>query len=178
MPRIRRSPRQPIPTRFPELFAALVSELQNARDTGQPLIEEYVFPKTGAIRATVIWDQWEAVPDEERAALIQQAYEQAEGRDFRDRIALALGLTVPEAAELGLLPFRVKPVLRRGDPVTAEQCRQAMIALGASTLTDPANPQLCFASEEEAETCRQRLVRQLPGSDAIWAITHENLSAG
>ena len=172
MPRIRRTPEQQ-PIRFPDLVAELANELTSSHDTGQPLIEEQVFPKTNAVRVTVIWDKWDAVNDEDRFTIILQAYEQAEGKAFRERIALAIGLTVPEAVELGMLPFQVLTALRPGDPVTLEQCREAMIAQGASILIDPNKPQLRFVTEEEAEACKQRLIRQLPESEPIWVIAKE-----
>jgi hypothetical protein len=172
MPRIRRAAKQQ-PICFPNLLTELVNELKASHDAGQPLIEEHVFPKTNAVRVTVIWDKWDAVPDEDRSTLILQAYEQAEGKAFRDRIALAIGFTVPEAVELGLLPFQVITALRPGDAVTLEQCRQAMIEQGASLLIDPAKPQLRFATEEEAEACRQRLIQHLPESEPVWVITKD-----
>ncbi len=49
-----------------------------------------------------------------------------------------------------MLPFQIIPALRKGDPVTLDQCRQAMIDEGASTLLGPDKPQLRFATEEEA----------------------------
>lgn len=173
MPRIQRRLDEDHRSRFPALLAELAKELKNAREAGQPLIEEQVFPKTNAVRVTVIWDKWEPVPDEDRFHTILQAYEEVEGKAFRERIALAIGLTVPEAAEAGLLPFQITTALRRGDPVTAEQCREAMIVQGASVLLDPEKPQLRFATEEEAEACRQRLIRQLPGSGPVWIITSD-----
>lgn len=173
MPRIQRRLDEPRRIRFPDLVAELEKELKNARTSGQPLIEEQVFPKTNAVRVMVIWDQWEAVSDGDRYQTILQAYEEVEGKVFCDRIALALGLTVPEAAEAGMLPFQITTALRRDDPVTLGQCREAMIAQGASVLLDPEKPQLRFATEEEAEVCRQRLIEQLPGSEPVWVIAKE-----
>jgi hypothetical protein len=154
------------------LVAELADELKNNRESGQPLIDEQYFP-TKAISVTVIWDKWASVPDEERSNTILQAYGQVEGKEFRDRIALAIGLTVPEAYESGLSPYQVMPALRRGDRVTAEQCRQAMLAQGASALIDPDKPQLRFPTEEAAEACVKRLTKELPGSDSVWVITKE-----
>jgi hypothetical protein len=178
MPRIQRRLDENHRSRFPDLLSDLVKELKNARETGQPLIEEQVFPKTNAVRVTVIWDKWEPVPDEDRFHTILQAYEEVEGKAFRARIALAIGLTVPEAAEAGLLPFQITTALRRDDPVTVEQCREAMMVQGASVLLDPEKPQLRFATEEEAEACRQRLIRQLPGSEPVWVIAQEGTRFG
>jgi hypothetical protein len=122
---------------------------------------------------TVIWDEWDRLPLEDRTAAILRAYEQAEGRDYRGRIALASGLTVPEAHAAGMLPFQIIAALRKTNPVTIEQCREAMIAQGASMLLDPSRPQLRFATEEEAKACRKRLAEGLPGSEPIWVTTQE-----
>src|SRR6266540_408393 len=122
------------------LAERLADELRSNRASGQPLIDEQEFP-TGKIRVTVIWDEWDRLPLEDRTAVILRAYDLAEGRDYRERIALASGLTVPEAHAAGMLPFQVIPALRSADPVTAEQCRQALIDEGASTLLAPEKPQ-------------------------------------
>src|ERR1700686_1100388 len=114
-----------------KLAARLVKELKSGRQSGQPLIEEEEFP-TKKLRVNVIWDEWDRVPLEDRTATILRAYEQAEGREYRDRIALASGLTVPEAHAAGMLPVQVFPAVRKGDPVTPEQCRLALIEEGAS----------------------------------------------
>jgi hypothetical protein len=139
------------------------------------LVVEQVFPKTRAIKSTVIWDEWDPVPDEDRVEIIRNAYEQVENREFCDRIGLVMGLTVPEAAEYGLLPFRVAPQLRSGDEVTMEQCREALIAEGASVLADPARPRLSFATEEDAKRAVERLIGRLPGSDEVWGIQREQV---
>jgi hypothetical protein len=172
MPRKKRGIEdQPRPTSG-HLAERLADELRSSRESGQPVIEEQEFP-TGTIRATVIWDEWDRLPLEDRTAVILRAYELAEGRGYRDRIALASGLTVPEAYAAGMLPFQIIPALRRGDPVTPEQCRRAMIDEGASTLLAAETPQLRFTSAEEAEAARKRLVKRLPDSEQVWVITQE-----
>jgi hypothetical protein len=146
--------------------------LKSNRASGQPTIEEQQF-STGKIRVTVIWDEWAGLRFEDRTAVILRAYELAEGREYRERIALASGLTVPEAHAAGMLPFEIIPALRRTDAVTSEQCRQAMIEEGASTLVDPNRPQLRFLDLKAAEACRDRLARRLPGSEPVWTVLQE-----
>jgi hypothetical protein len=150
----------------------LVDELKSDRQSGQPIIEEEEFP-TKKLRVNVIWDEWDHVPLEDRTATILRAYEQAEGWEYRDRIALASGLTVPEAHAAGMLPYQVIATVRKGDSVTTEQCRKALIEEGASILFGQDNPQLRFGSEEEAEAARQRLARRLPNSDEVWVVIKE-----
>lgn len=149
----------------------LAAELKSGRDFGQPLVYEHAYA-TGKLRVIVIWDAWADAPLEERSAIILRAYELAEGTDYGEKIALASGLTVPEAAAAGMLPFQIITGLRSTDPVTFEQVRDAMLAEGASTLAGP-QPLLRFATGEEAEACRQRLARRLPGSEPIWIISRE-----
>src|SRR5438093_3274324 len=123
MPRKRRRFEEPPRRTVGSLVERLVDELKSDRQAGQPLIEEEEFP-TRKLRVNVIWDEWDRVPLEDRTATILRAYEQAEGQDYRDRIALASGLTVPEAHAAGMLPYQVIPAVRKGDPVTTDQCRK------------------------------------------------------
>lgn len=173
MPRIKRGLTATAKPRHPGLTAELAAELRADRAAGQPRIEEQHFPTTSAIRVSVFWDRWAGLPDEDRSEVILQAYEQVEGKAYRDRIALAFGLTLPEAHESGLLPYRVLPLLRKGDPVSAEQCQDALLAEGASALFGSQGPQLRFATEEEAEAARHRLIAAVPGSEEVWAVTRD-----
>jgi len=154
------------------LVQHLAEELRHSRASGQPLIDEQEFP-TGKIRVTVIWDEWDHLPLEDRTAVILRAYDLAEGNNYRDRIALASGLTVPEAYAAGMLPFQIITALRSSDAVSLEQCYQAMVEEGASTLWGVNRPQLRFATEEEAEAARRPLARRLPNSDKVWVIAQD-----
>ncbi len=156
-----------------ELTRELADELKLEKQFGQPLIEEEHYDLTGLIRVNVLWDRWQNIPHEYRSSVILNAYKIAESKEFADRITLATGLTFPEAHASGMLPFRVIAALRQGDAVTADQCRQAMIEEGASTLQDPNLPQLRFATEEEAEACLGRLSARLPESEQVWQILRE-----
>ena len=64
-------------------------------------------------------------------------------------------------------------LLRKDDPVSWEACRDAMLAEGASLLFGSKNPELRFATEEEAEAARQRLIVAVPGSDEVWVVTRD-----
>ncbi len=155
-----------------DLVTRLAVELKSHRETGQPVVYEQEFD--GArIRTTVIWDDWERLSLEDRTSVILEAYAQAEGPEYRTRIVLASGLTVPEAESAGMLPFQIITALRRDDSVTLEECRQAMIDVGASTLLDPQLPQLRFATREEADTTLKELVQRLPNSEPVWVISQD-----
>jgi hypothetical protein len=155
-----------------DLVERLADELKKKREFGQPVIDEEHYP-AGTIRVVVVWDEWDRLPPEDRTTAILQAYERAEGAEYRDKIALATGLAVPEAHAAGMLPFEVIPALRSSDPVTMEQCREAMIAEGASKLFGANILKLLFATHDEAEAARRRLAERLPGSDQVWVITQD-----
>src|SRR5260370_27974203 len=131
MPRKRRGFEEPARRTVSVLVERLVDELKSNRQSGQPMIEEEEFP-TKKLRVNVIWDEWDRVPLEDRTATILRAFEQAEGREYRDRIALPSGLTVPEAHAAGMLPYQVIAAVRKGDPVTTDECRETLIKEGAS----------------------------------------------
>jgi hypothetical protein len=69
-----------------------------------------------------------------------------------------------------LLPFQVTTALRKNDLVTLEQCREAMIAEGASLLSDPRKPELRFATADQADEGVRRLVARLPESEPVWIV--------
>jgi len=172
MPRKRIGPESRIGSAKKELAEKLAAELKSNREFGQPVIYEHAF-RTGKERVTVIWDAWHDVPLQERSATILSAYELAEGPESRDRIVLASGLTVPEAHAAGMLPYRIITALRKNDPVTYDQARQAMLEEGGSQLLNPRTVQLRFATEEEAMASRQRLIQRFPRTDDVWMIERE-----
>jgi hypothetical protein len=155
-----------------KLVDQLADELKSNRQAGQPFIYEQQF-STGKVRVLVVWDEWKDLTLEERTSTIVAAYEKAEEKDFRARIALASGLTVPEATAAGMLPYHVFPALRKSDPVTSQECREAMLTEGATVLIGPGLAQLRFATEEQADASVKRLVEKLPKSADIWVVTKE-----
>jgi hypothetical protein len=154
------------------LVGRLVDELKANRESGQPFIYEQAF-STGKIRVLVIWDDWKDLPLEERTNIILAAIEKSDGKDYRANVALASGLTVPEGVAAGMLPYQIIPAHRKGDKVTLEQCRKAMLEEGASQLFGPNVLPLRFPTEDSAEACRKRLIKRLPNSDEIWIVSRE-----
>ncbi len=154
------------------LVGRLAEELKSGREYGQPVVYEQQYP-TKKSRVTVIWDDWADASLEERSSVILRAYEQAEGKEAREKIALASGLTVPEATAAGMLPYQIITGLRSSDPVKPEEVKAAMLEQGASELNKEDGLQLRFATKEEAEACRKRLFEKLPGSEPIWIISRD-----
>ncbi|HEY7312675.1 MAG TPA: hypothetical protein VH643_25140 [Gemmataceae bacterium] len=172
MPRKRIGPEAWTRSINKELAEELAAELKSNRKSGQPVVYEQVF-RTGKVRVTVMWDEWQDVPLQERSATILRAYEIAEGPESRDRIALTSGLTVPEAHAAGMLPFQIIAAFRKGDPLTPDQVKQAMLEEGGSLLFHWNRPQLRFPTGEEAEAARRRLIQRFPGSEDVWIIDRE-----
>ena len=172
MARVKFGPRTASPPAKGGLADRLAAELKTGRDFGQPLIYEHEFG-TDRLNVNVVWDAWAGDDSEKRTRVILDAYEIAEGKDYRDRVVLASGLTVPEAHNAGMLPYQIIPGLRKTDPVSPDDIRRAMTDEGASVLTRPDSPQLRFATEAEAEACRRRLIARLPASEPVWIILRE-----
>lgn len=174
MPRIVSGMGTEAPVRgFKDLVMALVEELKSNRESGQPVIHEHHFSRTGKMKVTVLWDRWENVPHEERAEIIRKAYTEVDGADCEAKLALLVGLTFPEAYEAGMLPFAVIPLLRKGDTVSPSDCIEAMRSEGATQLFIGGKHELRFLTEAEAEKASQRLVKRLPGSEAVWTVVGE-----
>jgi len=149
-----------------KLTEQLVDELNSDRKSGQPFIYEQEF-STGKIRVLVVWDAWKDLSLEKRTSTILAAIEQADGKEYRSRVTLASGLTVPEATAAGMLPFQIIIARRESDSVTFQECRNAVFAEGASPLFGPKTLQLRFPTEESAMACKARLIQQLPNSEDI-----------
>ena len=171
MPRRRIGQEQATPFNS-ALTEKLCHALRTQEESGQPLIYERELAP-GRFRVVVIWDEWDDTSLEERATTILKAYEIAEGPTYSESIVLASGLTMPEATAAGMLPYQVSTALRKDDPVTLQQCRDAMLAEGASTLFGPDILQLRFATRDEVEACRKRLIARLPGSENVWVVSIE-----
>ena len=149
----------------------LVEELRGPKPLGQPIILEDCTPQTDSMRVHVVWDRWTECPRELRQQLIMDAYKEALGEKLPHPITLAMGLTVPEAVEIGLLPFRIAPAQRRSDSAADAEYHQTMLKAGASTLFEKEVPQLRFASLENAEVALASLEAELPGSK--WLVIQE-----
>ena len=172
MPVVKTRYAAPNVSRFADLRDRLVSEWREPRAFGQPLIREEAFARSGLVGLSVIWDEWESRSDEERVAIILSAYAEVSGTNPEGCVALASGFTEPEAAESGLLPFEVRPLLRKTDPPEWHTgCRQAMFDLGASDLWKKGQPRLRLPTEELAAEYVRELSTRVPGSDDVWTVT-------
>jgi hypothetical protein len=125
MPRRKIGAQSALPAAKARLADALAAELRDgARQFGQPMIYEQDYP-SGMVRVLVVWDEWADDPLEDRSAVILKAYEAIDGPGASEKIALASGLTVPEATAAGMLPYQIITAIRKGDPVSYDQARQA-----------------------------------------------------
>jgi hypothetical protein len=170
MPRYIRTPRPPAP-RNDKLVKKLAQELTTESGNLQPLILEERLPVTKSRHVHVIWDAWKDVPDEERANVILDAYTQVEGEEAAEELTLAEGATPQEALALGLLPYKVEPLYRKGDAIPLGEYAKAIEAEAKRTLLGGKAKGLRYARMEDAEAARQRLQEVLPGSS--WAVVQE-----
>lgn len=156
-------------SRYAALQERLAAELRNPRPFGQPLVREETFSRSGLIGVTVVWDAWEPRDAVQRSTIILNAYEEVYGKEYKDRIGFAIGFTEPEAVDAGLLPYEVKPILRKSDPPDlTTRCREAMLELGASDLWRSDEPRLRLPSSEQAAQYVSELVRRVEGSEGVW----------
>jgi hypothetical protein len=167
MPRIKLNYQQSVAKTQPNLVLELKHCLEATRSVGQPLVYEYELQHQ-LVRVLVIWDKWRSSSLENRTAIILAAYQDQADQE----VALASGLTIPEAVIAGFLPFRIIAALRKGDSLGHEDCWKVMLKLGASQLFED-EPRLYFATRKEAEKMIEALSQQLPGSEEIWQIIQE-----
>src|SRR5437868_14534019 len=98
----------------------LTQEFRTSSQNVQPIILEEQVPSTKSRHVRVIWDRWKELDDEQRSAVITDAYSQAEGQEAAEEITLAEGVTPQEALALGLLPYKVVPARKKTDSIPLE----------------------------------------------------------
>lgn len=131
MPRIRVT--ETVSGKSIELTNRLYTELAKGDESvaalQQPyILEQEIGPKR-FLHVVVFWNDWAGVPEEHRGAIIMDAYEKFD-RALPERITLALGVTLPEAESLGLLPFQIQPLVRASDNADMAKVRDLMLKHG------------------------------------------------
>ncbi len=170
MPRFIVTPRAPSP-KHDSFVKKLVREFAATSANLQPLILEHHIRATGSRHVRVIWDRWKDIPDEERAAIIFDAYTQAEGPEAAEEITVADGVTPKEALALGLLSYKVVPTRKKNDPLEPEAYQAALEREARHTLLGRKGQELRYARLEDAEEALRRLQEALPRSS--WAVVEE-----
>lgn len=94
--------------KYSELLQQLVAELNANQETESAPSGDapYIIEESnlrGGLHMTILWDRFEEVPTAERGRLILDAIKQSAGEAKMLETRLALGLTLDEAKELGLL---------------------------------------------------------------------------
>jgi hypothetical protein len=118
-----------------------------------------------SIHVIVVWDWWEGVSPEDRTAIITEAYERFDesgnlNEPIAPRITVAIGATPADVNQLGLLPYRVEPVIMHGETKDIEKVWKAMWEEGAIAGTD--RPILAFPTRQMADDAYDRLKEKLP----------------
>jgi hypothetical protein len=154
------------------LINRLADELAHESGAQQPYILERHIELTGSRHVHVVWDEFLALPDIERTAVILEAYRRHEG-DLAEDISVATGLTAREAFAFGLLPYKIVPTRRDADPLLPERYRAAMTQEAPHTLLQSVvGGELRYPTIDEAEKAFERLQTRLPGSR--WAVVQES----
>jgi hypothetical protein len=153
------------------LVKKLARQLKASSDNLQPLIIEEQVPSTKSRHVHVIWDRRKELDDEQRSAVIVDAYTQAEGPETAATITIADGATPQEALALGMLPFEVAPARKKTDPIPLEAFQAAQAREAQNTLLGPRAKELRYAHLEDAQQAYERLKQVLSGSS--WAVVQE-----
>jgi hypothetical protein len=85
------------------LVAELVRHLKAEPSLpAEPRIVEEEQRLSDSLHVVVYWTRWASVKEEERSAIILDAYEQALGKPQMLKITVAMGLTPMEAKQMGV----------------------------------------------------------------------------
>lgn len=147
------------------LVDELAAEWKGKNSLRGPMILVDEIGQTRSIHVVVIWDKWGSIPDQERSAIILDAYDKVPPPPGMT-VTMAMGETRQEALSLGFLPYRVAPALRQTDPYTLDQLRKAMVAEGAVETAE--GLELAFPSEDLANAAHARLNRKYK---SVWTVT-------
>lgn len=170
MPRFILTPHAPSP-KHERFVKKLVQEFTASSTNLQPLILEEPVPSTKSRHVRVIWNAWKDLSDEQRSAVIVDAYAQAESPEAAAEITIAEGLTPQEALAFGLLPFKVVPARKTSDPVPLTDYQTALAVEARNTLLGAKAKELRYAWAQDAEQALERLQQALPGSS--WVLVQE-----
>jgi hypothetical protein len=168
------------------LVDQLVQELRRDPTAGSPstsslpvIFEVPVNRDHSSLHVIVVWDSWDGVSPEDRAAIITEAYERFDesgnpGEPIAPRITIAIGATAEEAViQMNLLPYRIRPTivanLTDRDDIQ-QKVRQAMWAEGAIEFVAD-RPTLAFPSRQMRDEAFRRLTEKVP--EGYWHLYDE-----
>jgi hypothetical protein len=170
MPLIRPRPRWDASTPRQALVDEILEELSGSGVATGPVIFEVPRKINDTIHVIVVWPKWEGIPEDDRSAIILDAYAKYEethpDEDRRKKITVAVGVTPEAAVASDLLPFVVRPYGRGHSSV--EQVRQAMIDEGA--IVTPSGIELRFPTWQLAEDALHRLDKKKVEGVEHWGL--------
>jgi hypothetical protein len=150
------------------LTERLSAELHKPRPDGLPLVLENQIAQTAHYHVTVIWDAWQSLPLGSRSRVILDAYGDA-FPEKTGKVAIAQGLTMPEAVSMGLFPFKVIALPTRGEAAVRERAGEALRRRGA--INGPHGLELRFRTLDEADRAFTELKAEVPGD--VWSLVEE-----
>jgi hypothetical protein len=139
-----------------------------------PFILQDRIPQTRTRHVVVIWDAWADRDRAERAGMIMDAYA-ASGRLGDDTIPVAMGLTEPEALDLGYLPYSIIALRKNTDPVSPADLKRALEQIGGVQVRKGSLLEVRFPTSALAQHAYRLLLQRVPGP--YWQIQHEKVAA-
>jgi hypothetical protein len=94
---------RPVAPRHDELKSRLVAEwLDHGTVEPRPDIREETDARGQTVHIYAIWDDWGALPQQDRSEIIMDAYEEALGQQKALEVSVAMGVTRDEAQRMGI----------------------------------------------------------------------------
>jgi hypothetical protein len=159
----------------PALLRALTERFRRDPDSPDlPLVAINRIPQTRTVHLLVVWKEWQAVEPDHRGRIVADAFVAAHSEDA-DAVTVTMALTPGEALTLGMLPFRIEPLVRASDKVSAQDVSAAMRSAGGVLVQVGGEKQLRFLTRRQAEEAYRRLTKSI--NKPIWSIVVEGRSS-
>jgi hypothetical protein len=131
----------------------------------RPYIFEVPMNGPESYHVVVVWEAWPGMSLSDRCEIIMDAYDAYDqsgnpNGPLAPRITIALGATIREAIDDGLLPYTIRPVLPNGVDED-DDLKRAMIEEGAVQLSG-GEWLLMFPSPDMADEVYDRIHERLP----------------
>jgi hypothetical protein len=135
-------------------------ELARNRRGGQPYIFINDIGQTGTFHVTAVWDRWRGLTPQQRSKVIVEALNRYDP-STAGKITIAMGLSGAEARRMGILPYAVQVLLKRGEGHLRQKATDFLKEHGAFE-TDDGTFELLFRTEDAAVDAYSTLKEESP----------------